>query len=115
MKLKNIQLFCQFSLLLLMLSTVVACNQNNDDSDSNKKEAAKTTGKGDRLNLIKSRGKLICGINDSLPGFSYQEEDGSYSGISVDICRALAVALFDDLRLFVEVNKNIFSNYVRLA
>ena len=49
-----------------------------------------------RLETIKNRGKLICGINDRLIGFSYKEADGSYSGISVDLCKAIAAAIFDD-------------------
>lgn len=51
---------------------------------------------GKRLEIVKQRGKLICGINEQLIGFSYKEADGSYSGISVDLCKAIAAALFDD-------------------
>jgi general L-amino acid transport system substrate-binding protein len=48
------------------------------------------------LNTIKNRGKLICGVSGELPGFSFLNTEGKYSGIDVDICRAIAVALFDD-------------------
>lgn len=51
-----------------------------------------------RLNKVKSRGKLICGVNGRLPGFSLVDEAGNYSGLDVDICRAVAAALFDDPR-----------------
>ncbi|MBM5814682.1 MAG: amino acid ABC transporter substrate-binding protein [Cyanobacteria bacterium M_DeepCast_100m_m1_067] len=45
---------------------------------------------------IKSRGKLICGVDGKLPGFSFVQPDGSYTGLDVEICRATAAALFAD-------------------
>lgn len=48
------------------------------------------------LNTVKNRGKLICGVSGELPGFSFLGTDGKYSGIDVDMCRAIAVALFDN-------------------
>lgn len=47
-------------------------------------------------NTVKSRGKLVCGISGEVPGFSFVGSDGKYSGIDVDVCRAVAVALFDN-------------------
>ena len=58
-----------------------------------KSTASSTTS---RLNLIKERGFLICGINGELPGFSFVNAEGMYQGIDVDLCRAIAAALFDD-------------------
>jgi general L-amino acid transport system substrate-binding protein len=49
-----------------------------------------------KLATILSRGKLICGVSGELPGFSFVGQDGKYSGLDVDICRAIASALFDD-------------------
>jgi general L-amino acid transport system substrate-binding protein len=48
------------------------------------------------LNTVKNRGKLICGVSGELPGFSFLGTNGKYSGIDVDICRAIAVVLFDN-------------------
>jgi general L-amino acid transport system substrate-binding protein len=42
-----------------------------------------------RLETVKKRGKLICGINGEVPGFSFVDEQGQYSGLDVDICRAI--------------------------
>jgi general L-amino acid transport system substrate-binding protein len=39
---------------------------------------------------------LVCGVSGELPGFSFVNKDGKYSGLDVDICRAIAAALFDD-------------------
>ncbi|NDG01227.1 MAG: amino acid ABC transporter substrate-binding protein, partial [Synechococcaceae bacterium WBB_32_011] len=51
---------------------------------------------GGRLDAIKARGSLTCGVDGKLPGFSYQNNSGKYVGIDVDVCRALAAALFND-------------------
>ncbi len=49
-----------------------------------------------RLDIVKERGKLICGVNASLPGFGYLDQSGKYAGFDVDYCKALAAALFND-------------------
>ena len=45
-----------------------------------------------RLDLIKKRNELICGVSGKIPGFSFLERDGSYEGLDVDICKAFAAA-----------------------
>lgn len=35
-------------------------------------------------------------ISDGLPGFSYADADGKFSGIDVDVCRGVAAAVFGD-------------------
>ena len=49
-----------------------------------------------RLNLIKNRNELICGVSGKIPGFSFLESDGSYQGLDVDICKAFAAAIVGD-------------------
>jgi general L-amino acid transport system substrate-binding protein len=48
-----------------------------------------------RLSDIRSRGALNCGIWPHVAGFSMVRE-GTYSGFEVDICRAVAAAIFAD-------------------
>ena len=48
------------------------------------------------LDQVQSRGELRCGISGTLPGFSYLNDDGSYTGLDVDICRAVAAATVGD-------------------
>ncbi len=45
---------------------------------------------------VRARGKLLCGINTDLLGFSKQTEAGSWIGLDVDFCRAVAAAVFGD-------------------
>jgi general L-amino acid transport system substrate-binding protein len=49
-----------------------------------------------RLDLIKKRKELICGVSGKIPGFSFLETDGSYQGLDVDICKAFAAAIVGD-------------------
>lgn len=51
---------------------------------------------GSRLDTVLSRGQLICGVDGGIPGFSFVDESGEYSGLDVDVCKAVAAALFDD-------------------
>jgi general L-amino acid transport system substrate-binding protein len=50
---------------------------------------------GSRLQTVLDRGTLVCGVDGSIPGFSFVE-NGEYSGLDVDTCKAVAAALFDD-------------------
>ena len=48
------------------------------------------------LDAIKARGHLECGVHLGLPGFSFANDKGEWSGIDVDYCRALAAAILGD-------------------
>jgi len=45
---------------------------------------------------VKARGKVVCGVHTSLPGFGYLDADGKNLGFDIDFCRAVAVAMFND-------------------
>jgi general L-amino acid transport system substrate-binding protein len=49
-----------------------------------------------RLALVQERGELICGVNGSLPGFSFLDPDGNNTGFDADFCRAVAAAVLGD-------------------
>jgi general L-amino acid transport system substrate-binding protein len=48
------------------------------------------------LDDVKKRGALSCGVSTGLAGFSQKDEQGKWSGLDVDYCRALAAAVFGD-------------------
>ena len=54
---------------------------------------APLTAAADRLDDIRERGMLRCGVNGETPGLSYRDADGDWSGIDVDLCRAVAAAI----------------------
>ena len=51
---------------------------------------------GKTLDAIKSRGQLVCGVNTGLAGFSQADSQGNWTGLDVDICRAIAAAVLND-------------------
>ena len=48
------------------------------------------------LQTVKERGYLVCGVNSGLPGFASEDEEGNWSGLDVDFCRAVSAAVFGD-------------------
>ena len=48
------------------------------------------------LSAVKGKGFVQCGVDTGLPGFSSADEKGNWTGIDVDVCRALAAAVFGD-------------------
>jgi general L-amino acid transport system substrate-binding protein len=48
------------------------------------------------LKAVKDRGILNCGANGSLAGFGLPDAQGKWTGLDVDICRAIAAAIFND-------------------
>jgi general L-amino acid transport system substrate-binding protein len=51
---------------------------------------------GKTLDTIKQRGQVICGVNTGLAGFGAADSQGNWTGLDVDICRALAAAVLGD-------------------
>ena len=48
------------------------------------------------LKTVTDRGMLSCGVSQGLPGFSTPDDKGNWTGLDVDICRAVAAAIFND-------------------
>ena len=58
---------------------------------------AGTAQAGKDLDAIKARGSLICGIAaNGLAGFMVVDSQGKWTGIDVDVCRAVSAAIFGD-------------------
>jgi general L-amino acid transport system substrate-binding protein len=51
---------------------------------------------GKTVDAIKARGQLVCGVNTGLAGFSAADSQGNWSGLDVDVCRAIAAAVLGD-------------------
>lgn len=45
---------------------------------------------------VKKKGFVRCGVSQGVPGFSNPDAQGNWTGLDVDICRGVAVALFND-------------------
>jgi general L-amino acid transport system substrate-binding protein len=82
---------------LLCSAVLTACGgtSNTPNNATDVSAPAPTSG---RLAAIKAKGKVVCGINGEVPGFSFVNEAGDYSGLDVDFCRAVAAAVLGDAK-----------------
>jgi general L-amino acid transport system substrate-binding protein len=48
------------------------------------------------LAQIKSKGVLTCGVGPGLAGFGIPDAQGVWSGLDVDLCKAISAAIFND-------------------
>lgn len=82
---------------LILSAMLVACggSSNSPDQPSASNATAPTSG---RLAAIKAKGKLVCGVNGEVPGFSFVNEAGDYAGLDADFCRAVAAAVLGDAK-----------------
>ncbi|MFO1039112.1 MAG: amino acid ABC transporter substrate-binding protein [Geminicoccaceae bacterium] len=52
---------------------------------------------GETFDAVKAKGFVQCGTNNSgLPGFAEVDDAGNWKGIDIDVCRAVAAAVFGD-------------------
>jgi general L-amino acid transport system substrate-binding protein len=93
------------ALLAITALVLGACSDDSGDSDDASDDAASTeetdgggtsSSGGDTLQEVLDRGNLNCGVNGQLLGFSNVEADGTYTGIDVDYCKAVAAAVLGD-------------------
>lgn len=101
-------------LMLALLLAVVACTDNSGGGqnvevtrlvevtrivETGGGEAAPApaqVGAGEILQRVRDRGRVVCGARTDLAGFGYLDEQGNTIGFDVDLCRAVAVTLFND-------------------
>jgi general L-amino acid transport system substrate-binding protein len=79
--------------------TLAACGGTTTDTattDGGDGGDTATAASGSRLDVVKERGTLICGVDGGIPGFSFVDESGTYSGLDVDVCKAVAAAVLGD-------------------
>lgn len=89
------------SLGLLMLLSTSGLSLAADDANKGKKESAAKEVKpaakaGPTLSSVLKAGTLKCGVSQGLAGFSNADAKNNWTGLDVDVCRAVAAAIFDD-------------------
>jgi general L-amino acid transport system substrate-binding protein len=57
---------------------------------------AGTAHAGKDLDAVKARGSLICGVSTGVAGFAAADSQGKWTGLDVDLCRAVSAAIFGD-------------------
>jgi general L-amino acid transport system substrate-binding protein len=85
----------RFVLLIGLIAMVgilaAACSSDDEDDDNGAVASA-----GARLDLVMDRGNLICAGRTDLPGFGFLDANGANAGFDIDLCRAVAAAVFGD-------------------
>lgn len=51
---------------------------------------------GKTYDAVKEKGHVQCGVSTGIPGFSIADSKGEWSGIDVDMCKAVAAMVFGD-------------------
>ena len=67
------------------------------------------------LQTVKERGYIVCGVNSGLPGFAAQDEEGNWTGLDVDFCRAVSAAVFGDADKVEYIGLNSAQRFPTLA
>ena len=73
----------RLTVLVMVLALVAAACGGDDDADS-------------LLDTVKDRDTVICGVNETLPGFGVVDDAGAFSGFDIDYCRVVAAAILGD-------------------
>lgn len=55
-----------------------------------------TTASAQTLENVKKAGAIKCGVSQGVSGFSNPDDQGNWSGLDVDFCRAMSAAIFND-------------------
>lgn len=75
---------------LLLLVVIAGCSGDEETAEATDNSSSSA------LDTVTKRGKLIAGVNDSLPGFGYVGSDGVNTGFDVDFSRAVAAGVLGD-------------------
>jgi general L-amino acid transport system substrate-binding protein len=76
------RVFTMFGIMMLGAALVLALSAATSSAQTLKK--------------VQDRGSLMCGVSQGLPGFSSPDDKGNWTGFDVDLCRAIAAAIFND-------------------
>lgn len=66
------------------------------------------------LETVRERGVLQCGVTTGFAGFSAPDSKGEWVGLDVDLCRAVAAAVFGDATKFKAVSLNAQQRFTAL-
>jgi general L-amino acid transport system substrate-binding protein len=58
--------------------------------------AALPASAGQTFDAVKAKGFVQCAVNTGLAGFSFADSSGKWTGLDVDLCKAIAAAMFGD-------------------
>jgi general L-amino acid transport system substrate-binding protein len=89
------------ALVVVLALFTAACERDegggNGGDNNGGSETGGASGGGNLLTEIQERGSLRCGVNNTVPGFGFDPEEGQNpDGFDIDFCRAFAAAIIGD-------------------
>ncbi len=85
--------------LLALALVAAACQRGGGEVEVARTGAAQAGGQeGSTIETIQRRRQLVCGVEDSVPGFGFITPEGEFQGFDVDFCRAVAAAVLGDAK-----------------
>lgn len=99
--LRRTRAFPVLALLVVAGLLGAACSDDSGDDDESsgddsEEASSSSQDDGGTLAAVIDRGTLNCGVNNSVPGFGFEAEDGTYEGFDIDYCKAIAAAVLGD-------------------
>ena len=84
------KIFTILALLIVFALVFSACTSTGEEAQG------EAISRGEILERVKERGKVVCGGRTDLLGFGYLDADGRNIGFDIDLCRAVAAAVLGD-------------------
>lgn len=97
------------ALMLVLAACTEAADTTTTAAEDGAGEETSTTTGGDEptttaagtpvgglLAEVQSRGSLLCGVNNAVPGFGFVDAAGEHTGFDIDFCRAIAAGVLGD-------------------
>ncbi len=92
---KITKLLAAFVALMLILA---ACSSDDDAAATTEADAGGGDGAstGGKLAEVRAAGEIVCGVNETLPGFGVIDDQGNFEGFDIDFCRVIAAGILGD-------------------
>ena len=101
-------------IVMLMMASVAftgCVSDDGDDTDDTVDDTVDPVGEEttSTLDTVIARGSLKCGVKDSQYGMGYLEADGTYTGLDIEYCKAVAAAIgVDTIEYVLATGSNRF-------
>ena len=92
---KLLRVLALFTALCLTVAVALACDTQDNAEPADVGVPAADPGLS-RIEAVRSKGHVACATQTDLPGFGFIDRSGSTRGFDVDLCRAVAAAVFGD-------------------
>ena len=97
--------------MLMMASVAFTGCVSDDGDDADVDDTVEPVGEEttSTLDTVIARGSLKCGVKDSQYGMGYLEADGTYTGLDIEYCKAVAAAIgVDTIEYVLATGSNRF-------